>query len=69
MLTENLWKIHLLQKDIMYSQCFESFFQVKTHFFIARAEQSWHLNILRETFYNRALFIKNQTNASDYSIQ
>ena len=39
----------------------------KIYFFL-HAQSSRAINILREAFYNKTFFIKNQINESDYSI-
>ena len=63
MLAENLWK----RKISYIREHFESFFQVKIYFFL-HEQSSRVTNILREAFYDEALFIKNQINESDYNI-
>ena len=51
-------------RKIYIHECFESFFQGKIYFFHTRAEQARQLNTLREAFFNKTLFIKNQFNES-----
>ena len=54
----------IIKRNHYIHECFESFFQVKIYSFHIKTAVT-PLNILREGFYNKTLFIKIQINESD----